>query len=125
MMSNYDSGGTVKDASLRDRFVDAFKGLGDKRVLYALNYYVTMEIKMAKSDLANFATRQINSCSIQNGTGGSFMIPLQLPIQFPEINIISVHTSVKCPASSALEDITGQKFGMDADQWARWIAKQK
>jgi HEAT repeat protein len=125
LMGSYDEGGKVLDATLRDNAVDALRGLGDKRVYQTLLYYATCEIRSTNTELGSFATRQIDAIVLQNGASAVLPLALSFPIQFPELKISKVRTTVKCPAVNALESLSNQKFGDDLDRWGKWIDKQK
>ncbi|HYG78059.1 MAG TPA: hypothetical protein VEK08_23840 [Planctomycetota bacterium] len=125
LMASFDDNGKVLNAQIRDQAAAALRDLGDKRVYQALAYYVTMEIRATNTELNNFATRQIDSFSVNNGANVNVIVPASFPIQFPELKITRVRTTVKCPAASSLEAITGQNFGEDVERWEKWISKQK
>jgi chromosome segregation and condensation protein ScpB len=122
LLATYSESGAILDAAANGNAVAALTDLDDRRVYSALNYYVTLEVRATMVDLANFTTRQIDSYTVNSGTV-TVIVPLSFPIQFPELKITRVRTTVKCPASLALEAITGQAFGMDAERWAKWIER--
>ena len=120
LMNDFDGNGHVVDEAVRDRAVESIHSLHeDKQIYQSLLYYVTLEMRVSNTELANLQTRQIDS--FQN-IGGR-IVPLSFPVQLPELKITSVHTTVRCPAVNALEALSGQDFGEDADKWGRWIRK--
>jgi hypothetical protein len=123
LMSAYNDGGEVVNATVRNNALAALNAIDDRRVYQALMHYATMELRVANTELANFATRQIDSFTVNNGANATVIVPLSFPIQFPEVAITKVQTTVKCPAVSALEDLTGQHFGNDMDRWRKWVGK--
>jgi hypothetical protein len=124
LMSSFDDKGNVLNPDVKAGAVEALQTLNDRRVFEALQYYVTMELRVTNTELANFATRQIDSFSVNNGANVSVLVPLSFPIQFPELKITRVRTTVKCPAASSLEALTGMNFGEDVDKWAKFFAKK-
>ncbi len=124
LMSSFDDKGKVLNEEVKAGAVEALQTLNDKRVYQALQYYVTMELRVTNTELANFATRQIDSFSVNNGANVSVLVPLSFPIQFPELKITRVRTTVKCPAASGLEALTGMNFGEDLDKWQKFFAKK-
>jgi len=126
LMASFNDKGKVLNEQVRDNAAGALRGLGDKRVYQTLLYMVTMELRVTNSELNNFATRQIDSFSVNNGANAaSVLVPASFPIQFPELKLTRVRTTVKCPAINSLEAISGQNFGEDIDKWEKWISKLK
>jgi hypothetical protein len=123
-VSSFDESGSVRDPILKGAAVVALKGLEDKRVMGALFYRATLEVRTAVADLNALTTRQIDSYTVNNGAQATVIVPLSFPIQFPDLNLTSVKTTV-CSPCSALTDFTGQRFGNDLDAWAKFIRMQK
>src|SRR4029078_488022 len=101
----------------------ALRGLNDRRVLNQIHYYATLELRTAVSELNAFVTRQIDAFTVNNGANVAVIIPLSFPIQFPELKITQVRTTVCAPAT-ALATLTGMNFGHDLEAWGKWIRKQ-
>ena len=74
--------------------------------------------------ILGLTTRQIDTFNVNNGTQNTALIPLSLPIQFPDLKLTVVKTTV-CAPCAALSSFTGQNFGNDLDKWAKWIRMQK
>ena len=125
-VSSFGESGAVRDPILKGAAGIALKGLEDKRVMGALLYRATLEVRTAVSDLNALTTRQIDSYTVNgNAQGGAAaVIPLSFPIQFPELKLTAIKTTV-CAPCSALSDYTGQNFGNDLDAWAKFIRMQK
>ncbi len=119
-----EEGGQVRDPILKGAAGEALEGLGDKRIYSAMFYRATMEVRTAVSELSNFATRQIDSYTVNSGAQVSVIVPLSFPIQFPELKLTSIKTTV-CAPCAAMSSLTGQNFGNDLDAWAKWIRMQK
>ncbi|MEI6232683.1 MAG: hypothetical protein WCT04_06505 [Planctomycetota bacterium] len=120
----FGDNGQVRDPIMQAAAGEALKGLDDKRVLTSIQYRATTEIRTAVTDLNALTTRQIDSYTVNSGAQATVIVPLSFPIQFPELNITSVKTTV-CAPCAALSSLTGQNFGNDLDQWAKWIRMQK
>ncbi|MCY3021857.1 MAG: hypothetical protein NTW87_22840 [Planctomycetota bacterium] len=125
LLASYDETGRPRDKVLHDNAIAALQELGDKRVYQALVYYVTLELRLTNISEGSLTTRQINTYSVNSGANANVVVPLALPIQFPELNMQRVKTTVCVPAISALQDLSGQDFGPDADKWGKWLEKQK
>ncbi len=123
-VSAFGESGSVRDPLLKAAAGAALKGLEEKRIGGALFYRATCEVRTAVSELNNLATRQIDSFTVNQGANVAVVVPLSFPIQFPELAITSVKTTV-CAPCSALSDFTGQNFGNDLDAWAKWLRMQK
>jgi hypothetical protein len=120
----FDEAGQVRNPILKEAAGGALRELNDKRVYNAMLYYATLEIRTETSELANLATRQIDSFTVNNGAQNTVLTPLSFPIQFPELKITSVKTTVVAPCA-ALSSLSGENFGNDLDAWAKWIRRQK
>jgi len=125
LLSSYDSTGKVRNKELHDNAVGALHELNDKRVIQALLYYVTMELRLASVSEGSLVTRQIDSYSVNSGANVNVLVPLSFPIQFPELKIARVQTTVMAPAINSLRDLTGQDFGADWEKWNKWWEKQR
>jgi hypothetical protein len=122
LMGAFNEGGQLANPALKANAVAALQGIGDRRVYQALLYHVTMELRVTNTELNNLATRQIDAFTVNNGANATVLVPLSFPIQFPELKVTKVHTTVKCPAVNALEALSGQQFGNDVERWQKWIA---
>jgi hypothetical protein len=125
LMGSYNEAGQIANAAMHDNAIAALNVVNDRRVFQKLLYYVTTEIRVTNSELANFATRQIDTITVNNGGNTTLVTPISLPIQFPEMKIARVQTTAKCPAVNALEDLSGQRFGDDVELWKKWLAARK
>lgn len=121
LFSTYDANGKVLDQNAHAQDLEAFKALADKRVVQAILYYVTMELRLSNIDGGSLTTRQIDSYQVNNNSA----LNLAFPIQTPELKMTKVKTSVVAPAINALQDLTGQTFGQNTEKWQRWVEKQK
>lgn len=121
LIGAFDNAGNVRNAPVRDAAVKGLRSIGDTRVYEALLYYVVMEMRPTVTELKAFNTRQIDSFTINQGANVSLAIPLSFPIQFPELGIQRVRTSVCAPAS-ALRAVSGQNF-QTVGEWQKWIRR--
>lgn len=119
-----EEGGQVRDPILKGAAGEALEGLGDKRIYSAMFYRATLEVRTAVSELSNLTTRQIDSYTVNSGAQVNVIVPLSFPIQFPELKLTSVKTTV-CAPCAAMSSLSGQNFGNDLDAWAKWIRMQK
>ena len=124
LMTAYAQSGETTSYALRDAAVASLRGLGERRIYQEMLYRVWMELRLTNVEEGNLTTRQLDTFAVQNGANASVLVPLALPIQFPELKIMRVHTGVIAPAASALRDVSGQDFGTDWDAWAKWVQKQ-
>ena len=90
--------------------------INDPRVLDGLIYYVVLEMRPTVTDLVSFKTRQIDSFTINQGANASLVIPLSFPIQFPELAIKKVRTTVSAPAA-AVQALTRQGLPEILKNW--------
>ncbi len=123
-ISAFNEGGAVRDPILKEAAGAALRDLDDKRVFSSMYYRATLEIRTEVSELNNLTTRQIDSFSVQNTQPIPTVFNLSFPIQFPELKITKVNTTV-CAPCAALSDLSGQNFGNDLDLWAKWMRKNK
>lgn len=124
LYSAYQPNGAVLSQSLRDSAVASLRGLNDRRIYQGVLYRVWMELRLTNISEGNLTTRQIDTFAVNQGANAAVLVPLALPIQFPELSIQRVNTAVVAPAVSALRDVTGQDFGQDWDAWSKWVQKQ-
>ena len=124
LYSAYQPNGAVLSQSLRDSAVASLRGLNDRRIYQGILYRVWMELRLTNISEGNLTTRQIDTFAVNQGANATVLVPLALPIQFPELSIQRVNTAVIAPAVSALRDVTGQDFGQDWDAWSKWVQKQ-
>ena len=128
-IATYDEAGNVKLGDAHDNAIEGLRTLAadDKGVYEVMRnkaYYATLETRVTNTELVRFQTRQIDSYTVNAGAQVNIILQLSFPIQFPELAITRVRTTVKCPCVSALEDVAGQNFGPDIDKWDKWIRKQ-
>lgn len=90
----------------------AMRDIGDKRVFQALLSYVTLEVRAGSASGASIDTVNIT------GQG------INLPIEQPGMNLISVEGTIIVPATGSLKQATGQDFGKNLAQWREWLDKQ-
>lgn len=100
LIGAFDKQGNVVNAPVRDAAVKALRRIDDARVLHTLAYYATLEMRPTVTELANFNTRQIDSYTVNQGATATVLIPLSFPVQFPELRITRVRTTVCAPASA-------------------------
>ena len=100
LIGAFDKQGNVVNAPVRDAAVKALRSIDDARVLHTLAYYATLEMRPTVTELANFQTRQIDSYTVNQGAAATVLIPLSFPVQFPELRITRVRTTVCAPASA-------------------------
>ncbi len=73
-----------------------------KPVVSSDRRYVTLELRPTITDLVSFPTIQINTYTLLTGTNGAILIPLALPIQFPNLRIRRLRTTVTVPDGGIL-----------------------
>lgn len=100
LIGAFDKQGNVVNAPVRDAAVKALRSIDDARVLHTLAYYATLEMRPTVTELASFNTRQIDSYTVNQGAAATVLIPLSFPVQFPELRITRVRTTVCAPASA-------------------------
>lgn len=100
LIGAFDKQGNVVNAPVRDAAVKALRSIGDERVLHTLAYYATLEMRPTVTELASFNTRQIDSYTVNQGAAATVLIPLSFPVQFPELRVTRVRTTVCAPASA-------------------------
>ncbi len=123
LVDAFDKRGNVLNAPIRDAAVKALRRIDDPRIVQGLLYYVVLEMRPTVTELVNFNTRQIDSFTINQGASVSVIIPLSFPIQFPELAITKVRTTVCAPAS-AVRAVTGQNFAT-MGEWMKWAKARK
>ena len=110
--SAFDEHGAVADnESTRKAAVDAMREIGDKRVFEVLRYYAMLELRAGSASLA-----RVDTVSIK-GQG------INLPIDLPVLDLISVEGNIIVPGLTSLKQATGQDFGRHFDKWKDWIDK--
>jgi hypothetical protein len=124
LLASYDGEGKVACKPVNEASVRALRAMDDPRIYSTLLYYVLCEMRPTVTELENFTTRQIDSYTINQGSAATVLLLLSFPIQFPELKITKVRTSVMVPAT-ALKAVSGQDFGLDLNRWAGWIQNQK
>jgi len=119
LVESYSDKGLALNATVIDHSVKALRSIGDRRVAESiLARYVTIEVRATQTILNNMRSRTIRSVLVgPDGVGRS----VNMPIEFPEIGVNKVNTTVVVPAACALIALTGQNFGNDQSQWQRWI----
>jgi hypothetical protein len=93
--------------------VNAMRDIGDRRIFEAMLAYVTLEIRAGATTSAGVGTANIT------GPG-----PINLPIDLPALDTMSVQGTIMVPAASSLKQATGQDFGKNVAKWRDWIAQQ-
>ena len=121
LLSAFDEKGNVVSAPVRDAAVSALRRVDDRRVAEGLLRYCTMELRPAlteqRGDMERVLLRVPMFVNVGGATFGYIVI---LPIQFPNLDIVRVRTTVCAPAA-ALRALTGQDFGADTNAWLSWI----
>jgi hypothetical protein len=123
LIGAYNANGEIADQPVHMLAADALRALNAREVYESLLYYVVLETRATQTELANMAQRQIDAYTVNSGANANLVLNLSFPIQFPELRITRVRTTVCIPAV-ALKSISGQDFGLDADRWRAWIVKQ-
>lgn len=128
MLATYDEAGNVKLQAEHDNAVESGRALaaGDNRIFQSLLekiYYATLELRITNTELANLKTRQIDSFTVNSGAQVNLILRLSFPIQFPELKITRIRTTVKAPCVNAMEELSGQNFGEDVEKWDKWVRK--
>ncbi len=129
LLATYDEAGNVKLQAEHDNAVEGGRALvdGDNRIFQSLlekSYYATIETRVTNTELANFKTRQIDSYTVNSGAQVNLILRLSFPIQFPELKITRIRTTVKAPCVNAMEELSGQNFGEDVEKWDKWLRKR-
>ena len=122
LIGAFDESGNVVNAGVRDAAVKALHSFDDRRIGDAMIYYCVLEMRPTVTELANFGERVIQSFTVLQGASVTITIPLTFPIQFPEIAIRRVRTTVCAPAS-ALNAFAGGVIGGDLDKMAKWAKR--
>ncbi len=108
----FDEHGVLADnENTRKAAVDAMRDIGDKRVFEVLRYYAMLELRAGSASLA-----RVDTVSIK-GQG------INLPIDLPVLDLISVEGNIIVPGLTSLKQATGQDFGRHFDKWKDWIDK--
>ena len=85
--------------------------------------YVTLELRAQSASLDRLDTVRIRDAGrnvAADDRGGN----INLPIDLPSLNLMSVETTLVVPALPSLKRVTGQDFGRDLARWKAWIAAQ-
>jgi hypothetical protein len=122
-LASFADDGQIKNQLVEHAAGDALRAIDDKRVYQALLYYATLEIRTQNTKLNAFVTRQIDSFTVLQGAQANVLVRLSFPIQFPELQITSVKTTVKAPAA-AMSALSGMNFGNDVEAWAKWVRQR-
>ncbi|MCX7804512.1 MAG: hypothetical protein N3A38_04900 [Planctomycetota bacterium] len=104
--------------------VAALREINDPRIVRGLFYYVTLEMRPTMTELVNFQTRQLDAFNVMSGANANLVTLLSFPIQFPEMRVTRVRTTVKLPAMSALVAVSGKDFGDNLVKWREWVERQ-
>ena len=128
LLATYDEAGNVKVQAEHDNAVEGSRALADddSRIYKSLlekAYYATLETRITNTELANLVTRQIDSYTVNSGAQVNLILRLSFPIQFPELKITRIRTTVKAPCINAMEELSGQNFGEDVEKWDKWVRK--
>jgi len=99
-VADYDISGDSYDPVIRQFLVGVV--LDVKPIVSSDRRYVTLELRPTVTDLFNFATRQIDSFSVNNGANINVLVSLSFPIQFPELSIRRVRTTATVPDGGIL-----------------------
>jgi len=99
-VADYDISGDSYDPVIRQFLVGVV--LDVKPIVSSDRRYVTLELRPTVTDLVNFATRQIDSFSVNNGANVNVLVNLSFPIQFPELSIRRVRTTATVPDGGIL-----------------------
>jgi len=119
LVDAFDKRGNVLKADVRDNAVQALRRIGDRRTAEALAKYVFAEVRTAVvQDNGMRTTRMRAPVPLPGGEGATF---LDMPIEFPSLNVTRYRGTVVVPALAALRSLTGQDFGGNREQWTRWI----
>lgn len=128
LLATYDDAGNVKLQGEHDNAIEGGRALAadDNRIYQSLlekAYYATLETRITNTELANFKTRQIDSYTVNSGAQVNLILRLSFPVQFPELKITRIRTTVKAPCINAMEELSGQNFGEDVEKWDKWVRK--
>jgi hypothetical protein len=111
------------DEALRTATENAMRDLGDRRIYEAIYAYVTMELRVQTASLDSVGTARIRNAGLPV-QGDDRAGNINLPIDLPSINLMSVETTIVVPALPSLKRITGQNFGRELPRWKAWIDAQ-
>lgn len=117
LMGAFNEGGEAINASARDNAVASLRAMGDSRIAPTLVRYCVMELRPTVTE-GTLKERSIQSYTVLSGATATIIIPLSLPIEFPELTIRRVRTTASAPAS-ALRAFAERDFDNDA-AWDRW-----
>jgi len=99
-VADYEISGDSYDPVIR-QFLEGVV-LDVKPIVSSDRRYVTLELRPTVTELVSFQTRQLDTFAINNGANVSVVVPLALPIQFPELAIRRVRTTATCPDGGIL-----------------------
>jgi hypothetical protein len=128
LLATYDEAGNVKLQAEHDNAIEGGRALAadDNRIFQSLvekAYYATLETRITNTEVVNVKTRQIDSYTVNSGAQVNLILRLSFPVQFPELKITRIRTTVKAPCINALEELSGQGFGEDVEKWDKWMRK--
>ncbi|MFH0939213.1 MAG: hypothetical protein V1899_08030 [Planctomycetota bacterium] len=99
-VADYDIQGDAYDPVIRQFLTGVV--LDVRPIVSSDRRYVTMELRPTVTTLVNFVMRQIDIFQIAAGAAGAIIIPLSLPIQFPELSIQRIRTTATVPDGGVL-----------------------
>ncbi|MCX7804687.1 MAG: hypothetical protein N3A38_05795 [Planctomycetota bacterium] len=94
-VGDYEISGDAYDPVIR-QFLEGVV-LDVKPIVSADRKYITLEMRPTVTELVNFQTRQLDAFNVMSGANANLVTLLSFPIQFPELRISRVRTTVTIP----------------------------
>lgn len=122
LIGAFNADGEVINVPVRDNAIEGLRAMKDDRIAEALFTYCVMELRPTQTE-GDLKPGAIQSFTVLTGAQVTIVIPLTFPIDFPNMTIRRVRTTVSAPAS-ALRAFTGQNFGDDVEKWKQFFGKK-
>ncbi|MCW8132358.1 MAG: hypothetical protein KIS92_18570 [Planctomycetota bacterium] len=121
LIGAFDEEGRVINVAVRDNAVEGLRAMEDKRIGEALFTSAVMEVRATQTE-GTLAPGSISSYTVLTGAQVTVLIPLTFPIEFPNLSIKRVRTTVSAPAAS-LRAYAGKDLGDDVNAWRAFLGK--
>lgn len=122
LIGAFNQAGEVIHIPVRDNAVEGLRLMKDDRIGSALFTYCVMELRPTQTE-GTLQPGFIQSFTVLTGAQVTIIIPLTFPIDFPNLQIRRVRTTVSAPAA-ALRAYAGKDLGADVDAWKAWLGKK-
>lgn len=121
LIGAFDEEGKVINVAVRDNAVEGLRAMEDKRIGEALFTYAVIEVRATHTE-GKLTTGSLSSYTVLTGAQVTVLIPLTFPIEFPNLSIKRVRTTVSAPAAS-LRAYAGKDLGDDVNAWRAFLGK--